>query len=168
MLYEAKKKYYRSKFAPNTKTYTETDSNVVAKMSIKDPQFVNYLNHQIKDSLLFTIQDKCAGFVSVAELNQYYSQLQETRKKAFLSVFSSIGVSSQINFMSGKTVIPYNGFSFYQIDYTSEFPESLLRAYRELNVLNNASPRKKFKWIRKKNQHSPILNNKIKKADTSK
>ncbi|MBK9671651.1 MAG: DUF748 domain-containing protein [Bacteroidetes bacterium] len=164
LLYEAKKKYYRSKIATNTKTYTETDSNMVAKMSIKDPQFVNYLNHQIKDSLLFTIQDKCAGFVSVVELDQYYAQLQETRKKAFLSVFSSIGVSSQINFMSGKTVIPYNGFSFYQIDYTSEFPESLLKAYRELNVLNNASPRKKFKWIRKKNQHTPFINNKIKKA----
>jgi hypothetical protein len=49
-------------------------------------------------------------------------------------------------------VIPYNGFSFYKIEYHGEIPESLINAYQEMNDLNNEAPRKKYKQERRKNQ----------------
>ena len=49
-----------------------------------------------------------------------------------------------------KDVIPYNGFSFYKIDYNDKLPQSLIDAYHQMKELNNEAPRKKFKDERKK------------------
>jgi hypothetical protein len=46
---------------------------------------------------------------------------------------------------AAQNTIPYNGFSFYRIEYKGELPEWLLLAYQEMNVLDEESPRKKFK-----------------------
>ena len=42
-------------------------------------------------------------------------------------------------------------FSFYKIEYKGEYPESLIKAYQELNELNDKAPREKFKKERKEN-----------------
>ena len=56
-----------------------------------------------------------------------------------------------MKFLKSENVIPYNGFSFYKIEYKGEFPESLLKAYQKMNELDNEIPRKKFEKERKKN-----------------
>ena len=50
-----------------------------------------------------------------------------------------------------KNVIPYNGFSFYKIDYKGELPKSLTRAYTRIDKLNERDLRKKFEKKREKN-----------------
>ena len=44
-----------------------------------------------------------------------------------------------------ETVIPYNGFSLYKIEYKGEIPKELKKAYDELDELNEEKPRSKFK-----------------------
>jgi len=61
-------------------------------------------------------------------------------------------VDKRINISNNEYVIPYNGFSFYKIEYQGEIPKSLIKAYKEMNELNNESPRKKYKQERKKNE----------------
>jgi hypothetical protein len=60
-------------------------------------------------------------------------------------------VDKQIKISKGEYVIPYNGFSFYKIEYKGEIPDALIKAYKEMNELNNEAPRKKYKQERKKN-----------------
>jgi hypothetical protein len=58
-------------------------------------------------------------------------------------------VDNRVNILKGENVVPYNGFSFYRIEYKGEFPESLIKAYNQLNEYNNEAPRKKFEQERK-------------------
>jgi hypothetical protein len=53
---------------------------------------------------------------------------------------------------AGENTIPYNGFSFYKITYKGDVPESLTKAYRKMNELNDEAPRKIFKKERKQNK----------------
>ena len=69
--------------------------------------------------------------------------------------FRKKGVDKQINIAKGENVIPYNGFSFYQIEYKGEFPETLIKAYGKMNDLNEEAPRKKFNAERKKIKSPP-------------
>jgi hypothetical protein len=62
-------------------------------------------------------------------------------------------VDKQIKISNNEYVIPYNGFSFYKIEYNGEIPESLIKAYQEMNDLNNEAPRKKYEQERKINKN---------------
>ena len=53
---------------------------------------------------------------------------------------------------NAKDNLPFNGFSYYKIDYKGDIPKSLEKAYERINELNNEPPRKKFKGIRDKNK----------------
>ena len=63
-------------------------------------------------------------------------------------------MDNRVKILKGEQVVPYNGFSFYKIEYKGEFPESLIKAYHNMNELNNEAPRKKFKQER--NSINPI------------
>lgn len=52
-------------------------------MSVKDTVFVNYLNKHFKSSMLFTVQEKCAKFISVALINAKLKQLNTERTSNF-------------------------------------------------------------------------------------
>ncbi|MFI5220069.1 MAG: hypothetical protein ACHQNT_11350, partial [Bacteroidia bacterium] len=82
-------------------------------------------------------------------INAKFKQLNQERENAFIFYFKEKKVEKQINFSEGENVIPYNGFSFYKIEYKGEFPEPLIKAYREMNELNDEAPRDKFKKERK-------------------
>jgi len=151
LFFEAKKKYFLIMNNKNVKSFSDVDSEMVDKMSVKDSMFVNYLNKHIKSSMIFTIQDKCAKFINSAIINAKYEQLNNERENAFIFYFKKREVEKQIKIYKGKNVIPYNGFSFYKIDYKDEFPESIINAYQQMNELNNEAPRKMFKKERKKN-----------------
>jgi hypothetical protein len=147
LFYETKKKFY---MAVNKKeTLSEDDEKKIEKMSVKDSLLVAYLNRHLKDSLIFTIQEKCYNVVDTAHVNEMFARLIEDRKKSFMAVFEEKNIDKRVKFSKNENVTPFDGFSFYKIDYNGEFPESLLKAYREINELNNEAPRKKFKKERR-------------------
>ncbi|MDQ3190867.1 MAG: DUF748 domain-containing protein [Bacteroidota bacterium] len=136
LFFEAKKKYFLSKNIKKADSFSENDSLKVDKSSIKDSLFVNYLNSQLKDSLLFTVQDKCAKLIGWDVVNTKYEQLIKKRQEAFLYFFKEKEVEKQLKFSEAKNTFPYNGFSFYKIEYKTEFPESLINAYQKMNEIN--------------------------------
>jgi hypothetical protein len=150
LFFEAKKKYFLSVNHP--RTFTENDSIKIDKMSAKDSAFVQFLDKQVRDSLLFTIQEKCLRFIGENRVNEKLRELNEERKKNFMFYFNDEGVANRVKFHPKENVIPFNGFSFYGISYKGSLPESLLKAYREMNQLDQKPPRKEYKNERKKNK----------------
>ncbi len=150
-LYLAKKKYF---LTINKKKPSEYDVETINEMSIKDPSFLKYINDQTKDSMLFTTQAKCERIIGTDVINKKFDQLNIERFETFIFYFKEQNVEKQVKFHKSKDVVPYNGQSFYKIEYKNEFPESLINAYQVMNDLNNQSPRNKFKKEREKNKSS--------------
>ena len=150
LFFEAKKKYYLATNQINAQSLSEKDSIKVDKMSIKDTMFLEYLKKQVSGNMSRTIQDKCNKLVGSDIVNAKYRQLSEARLNAFTSQFKKKGVDKRLKISEGKEVVPYDGFSFYKIDYKGELPESLIKAHEKMNKLNDETPRKKFKEERKK------------------
>ncbi len=150
LFYEAKKKYFLTRNGKSAQSYTDDDSTTVDKMSVKDSSFVRYLNTQTNGKMLFTVQDKCRSLVGSEIVNAKYKQLNKERVNVFMSEFRKKEVDNRVKIFDGKDVVPYNGFSFYKIEYKGELPKSLVKAYHKLDELNDESPRKKFKEERKK------------------
>jgi hypothetical protein len=148
--FEAKKKYFLRSEDNKAHFFSEYDSIMVDKMSVKDSLFVHYLNKHNDDTLLFTIQDKCSVFIGSARINFRFKELNDSREDAFMLPFRENAVENRVKIQAGETSIPYNGFSFYKITYKGDFPESLIKANRKMNELNDKSPRKKYKRDRKK------------------
>jgi hypothetical protein len=148
--FEAKKKYFLLSKDRNAQFLSKEDSLKVDKMSAKDSFFVLYLNKQVNDTMLFTIQEKCSKFIGSAVINVRFIQLNKEREDAFMLFFKKKAVDNRVKIYTGENKIPYNGFSFYKIDYNGEFPESLIKAYHQMNELNDAAPRKRFEKEREK------------------
>ncbi len=151
LFFEAKKKYFLLRNNKTNQSFNEVDANAVDKMSVKDTVFVTYLNKLLNDSMLFTIQQKCALFIDSSIVDRRFQSLAKERENAFMLFFNTAGVQHQVKISPGKNLIPYNGFSFYKINYKGEFPEALTKAYLQMNELNDETPRKKFKQERSKN-----------------
>jgi hypothetical protein len=154
LFFEAKKKYFLLTNNKKAQAFTEADSEIVDKMSIKDSLFVQYLNKQIKDSMIFTIQEKCSKIINSRTINAKFKQLNKERENAFIFYFKQRDVEKRIKFSISENVIPYNGFSFYKITYKEKFPEYIINAYHQMNELNDEAPRKKFKNERRKNRNT--------------
>ena len=153
LFFEAKKKYF---FITHKKQILEKDDSLeVDMMSVKDPKFVKYLNTYLKDSMLFTIQEKCTKFINQGVVINKFQQLNKNRIAAFKSYFKEKDVENHVIIQSAENTVPYNGFSFFKIVYNGEFPKSLQNAYQTLNELNNESPRKMFKKERDKLGNNP-------------
>jgi hypothetical protein len=148
LFFEAKKKYFMALNNKSSGSFTIQDSDKVDKMSVKDSLFTLYLNKHEKDSLVFTVQEKCTSIIDSAFVNTKFDQLNKERENAFIHYFKIKGVDNHVKILKGEQVVPYNGFSFYKIEYKGEFPESLIKAYHNMNELNNEAPRKKFKQER--------------------
>lgn len=155
--FEAKKKYFLFSNHKNNADFDDEDSAKVEKMSVKDPGFIEYLHHQVNDSLLFTVQDKCYRLIDSKLINIKLSQLNSSRKNSFLSFFANGDVQNRVKVFPAVNIIPYNGFSFYKIAYDGEIPKSLIKAYRKINDLNERSPRNKIK--NKRMRSSQMSNN---------
>jgi hypothetical protein len=142
--FEAKKKYFLLYNNKNAKVLSEEDSLKVDKMSVKDSLFVHYLNKQVNDTMIFTIQEKCDKYIDSVIINAKFKQLNKERIDAFLLPFKKKAVENRVKIYAGENNIPYNGYSFYKIVYKGEFPESLIKAYQHMNELNDVSPIKRF------------------------
>jgi len=121
-------------------------------MSIKDSVFVKYLNKRASKALMFTVQDKCSNFVGLSYINAKLNKLNQERKEAFLSGFKDKDVENRVKIYKEQNTIPFNGFSFYRIEYKGDYPKALTRAYKKMNALNSKDPRKEFKEERQKNK----------------
>ena len=150
LLFEAKKKYFLMLHSKSTTPFCEDDSLIVEKMSIKDSLFSNYITAQANDSLLFTVQEKCSKIISSDWIDKKFKDLNSSREEAFMLYFKEQKVEKQVLFSKSENTIPYNGFSFYKMEYNGEFPKSLVNAYQQMIELNNEVPRKKFTKQRKK------------------
>jgi len=148
----AKKKYFMVTNHKKIQSFCKEDSTLIERMSVKDAGFLIWLNKQSNDALLFTVLDKCNKVIGNATVETKFNQLKNDRKQAFMAFLIKEGVAKQVKFTSGETVIPYNGFSFFKIDYRGEYPKSLSRAYRIMNDLNNEKPRNLFKKERTKSK----------------
>ena len=66
-----------------------------------------------------------------------------------MTFFKANGTAGQVKFIKGKQLIPFNGFSYYQLEYKGDKPEKLLKAYNDLVAINNMKPRRKYAAKRK-------------------
>ena len=105
----------------------------------------------VKDSLLFTIQDKCILLLGAPKVDNELKRLMNDREQAFMSFFIKRNVQNQVHLSKVENVIPFNGFSYYKIDYKGDVPKTLQKAYEKMNDLDGKAPRNKFKDARKKN-----------------
>ncbi|MBA2613926.1 MAG: DUF748 domain-containing protein [Bacteroidetes bacterium] len=150
LFYEAKKKYFLATNNKKENDYTEEDSLAVVKMPIKDSLFFHYVTKHCHDPLLFTIQGKCEYYIGKAFVDKRFAQLLHTRKNAFLEPFKENGTNKRVKIHQNENSIPYSGFSFFKIDYNGKMPENLIEAYKDMDELNDESPRDKYSSIRKK------------------
>jgi len=152
LLFEAKKLFYLASQNRTTKSLCEDDTITIDKMSNKDSLFVKYLNSKQNGKLAFTIQDKCENLLGNDFLNKKLDALNMSRKEVFKSFFKDIEGKNRVKMNSLKNNIPFNGFSYFKIDYQGKIPKSLEKAYERINELNNEPPRNKFKNMRDKNK----------------
>lgn len=151
LLFEAKKQFYLAQNNMSSKLFGKRDSIHVVKMSIKDKEFLKYIDKRANNNMLFTVQHKSASFIKQSFINSAYAKLNSLRKASFLSLFKKEGVGNQVQFTTGKNVIPYNGHSFYTINYNGNFPEYLTEAFENMDAFNDMKPREKYKEYRKEN-----------------
>jgi hypothetical protein len=158
LYYAAKKKYFLATHKKDAASYSQDDSIAVDKMSVKESDFLRYINRQVDTMALFTIQDKCMAFVghragldsmqvlklSEKIVDKQYANLQKDREVKFRSYFREDGVEERIKIDKSGTAIPFDGFSFYKISYEGDIPEKLLEAYRDMNELHDKSPVKRY------------------------
>jgi len=149
LLFEAKKNFYMAIHQKKFNSFDSNDSTIVENMSIKDVHFVHYLNDKIRDPFIYTVQEKSSLLLGSKKIDMKLSHLNKEREKVFMDFFRDKGVEKQVKFTSTNNVIPFNGYSFYKITYKGEYPESLLKAHRKMNELNNEDPRKEYKKDRK-------------------
>lgn len=149
LFFEAKKKYYLSCKKENQQEMTGNDSMSIEKLSSKDSLFLEYLNKKVPSSLLFTVQDKCYRLLGADLVNNEYTKLLEKREKVFIDYFKKHETNKQIKLFDSKRTVPFNGFSYFKINYNGDIPEELSEAFEKLSKFNDNAPRDRYKKFRK-------------------
>jgi hypothetical protein len=142
--FEAKKKYFLSTRQADAGSFSSKDSITVNKMSVRDKGFMNYLDHKVRDSLLFTLQERCERLTGENVIDQRLHQLEKNRNEVFDNFFRKKQVTGSLTILPQKTTVPFDGFSYYQITYAGTMPADLTAAYQKMNGLNEKTPRKKY------------------------
>lgn len=142
--FEAKKKYYMYANHLNAETFSDKDSLSVNKLAIRDKGFISYLNSRVKDTLLFTLQEKCARLVGIKDIDNSLKRLNKNRQQTFTDYFKKQQVDNRVKMLTTKNIVPFDGFSYYEIHYQGAIPEELLKAYQKMSALNAEEPRKKY------------------------
>jgi hypothetical protein len=127
LLFEAKKKYFVQSHLQKSDTINAGNILTIEKMSIREASFTRFLNNYSKNTLKFSIQDKCALIIQQSFINNKIEQLNQLRKSEFLSIFEEKGVQNQVKFSKTETVIPFNGFSFYKIVFNEQYQDQFFK-----------------------------------------
>ncbi len=141
LLYKAKKMFYLSNKQMTKDLFSESDSFTVDKINSKDSLFVQYLKSHIHKKKIHTVQEMCSLLISPQVLQSDFSKMNRRRKKVFLEQFQQDEVMNQIEFLNDKSVIPYNGYSYYEIDFKGELPLTLVEAYKHIRNVDDEKPR---------------------------
>lgn len=149
LLYEAKKKYFLNSNKKKADDFTYEDSLKVVNMSVKDPAFGKKLNSLVKGRLIFTVQDKCELYVEKEVVNKRYAALVEQREKLIKQFFTDNGTEKQLKFNANKSDIPFDGYSYFKINYKGDLPQELIEAYHKMDGFDSKPPRRKF-WEERK------------------
>jgi hypothetical protein len=144
LFYETKKKYYLITHNKSSREFTREDSIEVSKMSIKDEGLVKHISRNLSDTVMFTLQERCARFVGNAVVDSHLQRLVKGRVETFRKFFVQDGTADQVIIKPTETSIPYNGFSYFKLAYPGELPRNLRKAYEKMNDLNDEGPRKKY------------------------
>lgn len=99
---------------------------------------------------MFTLHEKCLNFVGNDLVNARMKRLIKDREASFREPFLANATDGQIKMFASENSIPYNGFSFYSLEYPGEIPDALRKANQKMNRLNDGAPRKKYLARRKK------------------
>ena len=149
LFFATKKKYFLITHRKDAKDFSEQDSLEVSKMSVKDPALVKHISKHLSDTVMFTLQEKCINFVGSKVVNQRFETLMKERETSFRFSFIQNGTNDQIKMMASQSSVPYNGFSYFKLEYPGGIPEALRKAYAKMNELNDQGPRKKYLEDRK-------------------
>ncbi len=149
LFYETKKKFFLLN-RENKKDFTEEDSLAVSMMSVKDPGLVRHISKNLSDTVMFTLHEKCLNFVGKEIVYNQMKQLVKNRETAFRKMFIANGTESQVSIQATQNDIPFNGFSYFKLEYPGKIPRSLEKAYQRMIDLNDEIPRKKYLNRRKK------------------
>ncbi len=150
LLYEARKKYYIESNRRDPRAFYEIDSTTVAKMPVKDPDFIKYLDRKAGKRMFFTIQEKCNHLVGDQAVSDALKQLAQSRESNFMSYFKKNGTENRVILEKSRDVVPFNGFSYFRIGYKGDIPDELRKAFEEMEQLDEESPRNKYFKERKK------------------
>ena len=153
LFFEAKKLYYLFKNKLNTNLLTIDDTLAIDKLSTRDSLFAGYLTTQVGKKDMYTIQDKCLKLVGLDKVDKLFYKLTCDRRKTFMAYFIKEHIGNRVRFKEVTDKTPYNGFSFYKIEYQGEWPKKLENAYKIMAELNSESPRSKFSSERAKEQN---------------
>jgi hypothetical protein len=153
LFFEAKKKYFIACNNNKNNFLSKEELVEIENMSVKDSSFIYYLNKHENGFNLFTVQEKCNNLIGADIVNKIHNKLTQERLAAFIYYFRERNVFDQIKIAHEKNNIPFNGLSFYKIEYRGGMPDYLIEANQQMSELNNEEPRKKFKKDRKKNKN---------------
>ncbi|HEX2922280.1 MAG TPA: DUF748 domain-containing protein [Bacteroidales bacterium] len=144
LFFLAKKKYFFESEGKPFTTLSKNDSLKLLRLSTRDSLFVLYLNKNLKNPGMYTIQEKCYILVGRELVQETYNNLKRLRNVAFLQFFKDNNTSNQVEILEPKISIPYNWFSYYDINYKGGVPESLREAFNKLYELNEEPPSEDF------------------------
>ena len=135
LFYEAKKKYFLAGNKRKAGDYSEDDSLLVVKMSIKDSLFIKCLDKHCDALRVFTVQEKCKVFVGNARVDKKFNELLKQREIAFKLFFKENETNKRVKIHPSKYIIPFNGFSYFKLKYNNDSPEALTSAYEKRDEL---------------------------------
>jgi len=149
LYFESKKAYFLMREKKKAADLNEDDMETVNRMSMKDSLFMQFLDRQVNDPMLFTMEAKAERFLDAAMLEAGLNRLMAARQETFLAYFREKGVEKQVRFLKTVDVVPFNGFSHFKVNYDGDLPEKLRTAYNEMQELNDEAPRKAYRKERK-------------------
>jgi hypothetical protein len=150
LFFETKKKYFLMTHRKSSANFSHQDSIDVNRLSIReDKVFLNYLNKGVSDTTMFTLQEKCFKFVGHDLIDKEYNTIMLKREVAFINVFQEDSTKQFLKIHAAASAMPFNGFSNYKLNYPSEIPDELSKAFQRMNELNNENPRKRYKRQRR-------------------
>ncbi len=144
LFFEAKKKFFFARQKKEVAALSKKDSMEVEKLTFKDHALMKYLNGSLKNPELVTLQEKCYRLVGREIIDEEYRELIEKRRGAFLAYFIKNNVDNRVEILKVENRVPFNWFSYYDINYKGDVPESLEKAFRKLYEINSEPPRREY------------------------
>jgi hypothetical protein len=145
LFFEAKKRYFLKVHDLHPDKLSEEDSLNIDRMSNKDSSFIKYLDKIKGSKELFTVQEKCRALIGNELMTKKFEALEKERLESFKTVFGDEKFKTRIKIHKTVNKVPFNGYSYFKINYKGDLPDSFQRSYHLMEELDSQPPRDKFK-----------------------